>query len=148
MRGLTNPNIQLVLNMPSASQPIGMSVNQFANNKKHLSISLWNGLKGLRVMFEGRHRKFDTKVDAFLPRNRMPRRVYRQGGTDQIVTFDRVTSPSAKTVAVTLQINRQWRMTREVLCSTTLVYFCQWILRIRSGWPFIPTFNYVQHRFW
>ena len=46
-------------------------------------------------MFEGRHRKFDTKVDAFLPRNRMPRRVYRQHGTDQIVTFDRVTSPSA-----------------------------------------------------
>ena len=46
-------------------------------------------------MFEGRHRKFDTKVDAFLPRNRMPRRVYRQQGTDQIVTFDRVTSPSA-----------------------------------------------------
>ena len=46
-------------------------------------------------MFEGRLRKFDTKVDAFLPRNRMPRRVYRQGGTDQIVTFDRVTSPSA-----------------------------------------------------
>ena len=57
-------------------------------------------------MFEGRLRKFDTKVDAFLPRNRMPRRVYRQGGTDQIVTFDRVTSPSAKTMA-TLQINRQ-----------------------------------------
>ena len=47
-------------------------------------------------MFEGRLRKFDTKVDAFLPRNRMPRRVYRQHGTDQIVTFDRVTSPSSQ----------------------------------------------------
>ena len=45
-------------------------------------------------MLEGRLRKFDTKVDAFLPRNRGPRRVYRHCDTDQIVTFDRVTSPS------------------------------------------------------
>ena len=87
-----------------------MSVNQFANNKKHLSIFTLKWPQGPPCHVEGRLRKFDTKVDAFLPRNRMPRRVYRQGGSDQIVTFDRVTSPSAKT---TLQINRQ-RMMRAV----------------------------------
>ena len=121
MRGLTivtNPILGWFWLCLWHRKQIGMSVNQFTTttlkniDQFHFQ---WPPCHVSRSPKEVWHKSW-----CIFTRNRMPRRVYRQHGTDQIVTFDRVTSPSvclAKLWRPCKETDSEWRVYYGVLCT-------------------------------